>query len=51
MSAEGVLLALVAGVLVVLLAMLVRRVTLQRAGGTVELSLRLSSPEIGRAHV
>jgi hypothetical protein len=50
-SAEPLLLALGLFVALVLLAGLLRRVTLQRAGGTVELSLRLKAPGPGRGWV
>jgi hypothetical protein len=50
-SAGETLLALVLAALLVLAAGLLRRVSLQRAGGTVELSLRLKAPGHGRGWV
>jgi hypothetical protein len=50
-TATSLLLVAVALVVVVVLAGLVRRVTLHRAGGTVELSLRLKRPGHGRGWV
>jgi hypothetical protein len=50
-SAEPLLLALGLIVALVLFAGLLRRVSLQRAGGTIELSLRLKAPGPGRGWV
>lgn len=51
MSAERLLPSLVLLALLVLLGGLMRRVVLQRAGGTIELSLRLKTPGHGRGWV
>lgn len=51
MSPAKLLLGVLAVVLLVLLAGLLRRVGLHRAGGTVELSLRLKRPGHGRGWV
>jgi hypothetical protein len=50
-STEPLLLALGLIVALVLFAGLLRRVSLQRAGGTIELSLRLKAPGPGRGWV
>lgn len=51
MTLAKVLLLVLVGLLLVVVAVLVRRVGLQRAGGTVELSLRLKRPGHGRGWV
>lgn len=51
MSAKQLLLSLVVLVVLVVAAGLLRRVGLQRAGGTIELSLRLKAPGHGRGWV
>ena len=51
MSAAEILLALLLLAVLVLAAGLLRRVSLQRAGGTIELSLRLKAPGPGRGWV
>jgi hypothetical protein len=50
-SADELLLALALAAVLVLAAGLLRRVSLQRAGGTIELSLRLKTPGHGRGWV
>ena len=51
MSAAEILLALALAAVLVLAVGLLRRVSLQRAGGTIELSLRLKAPGPGRGWV